>query len=197
MGGAYLCAEAGISNAVVENQAAYVAGWLKKLVTRQRAVRLGQKSDRGALLDTLYPLVHVRRVRDITAQKEQVFLGKAIRELEHCGLVCRTHQPQRNRPDLRLATRPYAQKRGPCWHFAFVQLNIFRIALADLRFRTHKVETSLVAITIRSRRGCVARESGSFESRRKASCSLAQTQGSRSRHQRPSHDTAPVGLCRQ
>ena len=31
MGAAYLCAEAGISAAVIENQAAYVAGWLKKL----------------------------------------------------------------------------------------------------------------------------------------------------------------------
>src|SRR2546428_12258799 len=31
MGGAYLCAEAGISNAVIANQAAYVAGWLTKL----------------------------------------------------------------------------------------------------------------------------------------------------------------------
>ncbi|MBF6570963.1 MAG: DUF1738 domain-containing protein [Candidatus Binataceae bacterium] len=31
MGAAFLCAEAGISNAVLENQAAYVAGWLKKL----------------------------------------------------------------------------------------------------------------------------------------------------------------------
>src|SRR3984957_9930915 len=31
MGAAYLCAEAGISNAVIENQAAYVAGWLSKL----------------------------------------------------------------------------------------------------------------------------------------------------------------------
>jgi antirestriction protein ArdC len=31
MGAGYLCAEAGISNAVVENQAAYVVGWLKKL----------------------------------------------------------------------------------------------------------------------------------------------------------------------
>ena len=30
MDAAYLCAEAGISNAVVANQAAYVAGWLKK-----------------------------------------------------------------------------------------------------------------------------------------------------------------------
>ena len=30
MGGAYLCAEAGISSAVITNQAAYVAGWLKK-----------------------------------------------------------------------------------------------------------------------------------------------------------------------
>jgi antirestriction protein ArdC len=28
---AYLCAEAGITDAVIENQAAYVAGWLKKL----------------------------------------------------------------------------------------------------------------------------------------------------------------------
>ncbi len=31
LGAAYLCAEAGISNAVIRNQAAYVAGWLKKL----------------------------------------------------------------------------------------------------------------------------------------------------------------------
>ena len=31
MGAAYLCAEAGISTAGIENQAAYVAGWLKKL----------------------------------------------------------------------------------------------------------------------------------------------------------------------
>ena len=31
MGAAYLCAEWGISPAVIENQAAYVAGWLKKL----------------------------------------------------------------------------------------------------------------------------------------------------------------------
>ena len=31
MGAAYLCAEAGISPAVIDNQAAYVAGWLKKL----------------------------------------------------------------------------------------------------------------------------------------------------------------------
>ena len=30
MGAAYLCAEAGISNTVIANQAAYVAGWLKK-----------------------------------------------------------------------------------------------------------------------------------------------------------------------
>jgi antirestriction protein ArdC len=28
MSGAYLCAEAGISPAVIENQAAYVSGWL-------------------------------------------------------------------------------------------------------------------------------------------------------------------------
>lgn len=31
MGSAFLCAEAGISAAVLENQAAYVAGWLIKL----------------------------------------------------------------------------------------------------------------------------------------------------------------------
>jgi len=31
MSAAYLCAEAGISPAVLENQAAYVAGWLAKV----------------------------------------------------------------------------------------------------------------------------------------------------------------------
>jgi antirestriction protein ArdC len=31
MGAAFLCAEAGISPAVIDNQAAYVAGWLAKL----------------------------------------------------------------------------------------------------------------------------------------------------------------------
>ena len=31
MGAAYLCAEAGISTAVIQNQAAYLAGWLSKL----------------------------------------------------------------------------------------------------------------------------------------------------------------------
>jgi antirestriction protein ArdC len=31
LGSAFLCAEAGISPAVIENQAAYVAGWLSKL----------------------------------------------------------------------------------------------------------------------------------------------------------------------
>jgi len=31
LGAAYLCAEAGISNAVIHNQAAYLAGWLNKL----------------------------------------------------------------------------------------------------------------------------------------------------------------------
>ena len=29
MGAAYLCAEAGISPAVIDNQASYIAGWLK------------------------------------------------------------------------------------------------------------------------------------------------------------------------
>jgi len=36
LGGAYLCAEAGISNAVIANQAAYVAGWLKKICDERR-----------------------------------------------------------------------------------------------------------------------------------------------------------------
>lgn len=31
MGAAYLCAEGGISPVVIENQSAYLAGWLKKL----------------------------------------------------------------------------------------------------------------------------------------------------------------------
>jgi len=40
MGGAFLCAEAGISNAVIDNQAAYVAGWLKRLRDDRRLVIL-------------------------------------------------------------------------------------------------------------------------------------------------------------
>ena len=40
MGGAYLCAEAGISNAVIENQAAYIAGWLGRLRDDRRLVIL-------------------------------------------------------------------------------------------------------------------------------------------------------------
>ena len=35
---AYLCAEAGISPAVLENQAAYIQGWLKKLRGDKRMV---------------------------------------------------------------------------------------------------------------------------------------------------------------
>ena len=40
MGAAYLCAEAGISPAVVENQAAYISGWLAKLRNDKRLVVL-------------------------------------------------------------------------------------------------------------------------------------------------------------
>jgi antirestriction protein ArdC len=40
MGGAYLCAEAGISNTVIENQAAYIAGWLNRLHDDRRLVVL-------------------------------------------------------------------------------------------------------------------------------------------------------------
>ncbi len=40
MGAAYLCAEAGISSAVIANQAAYVAGWLKRLRDDRRLVIL-------------------------------------------------------------------------------------------------------------------------------------------------------------
>ena len=35
---AYLCAEAGISPAVLDNQAAYIQGWLKKLSSDKRMV---------------------------------------------------------------------------------------------------------------------------------------------------------------
>jgi len=38
MGSAFLFAEAGISPAVIENQAAYVAGWLKKLRDNRKLV---------------------------------------------------------------------------------------------------------------------------------------------------------------
>ena len=43
MSAAYLCAEAGISPAVLENQAAYIAGWLKKLKRRSKARDSGRR----------------------------------------------------------------------------------------------------------------------------------------------------------
>jgi antirestriction protein ArdC len=38
MGAAFLCAEAGISPAVIDNQAAYIQGWLAKLRSDKRLV---------------------------------------------------------------------------------------------------------------------------------------------------------------
>ncbi len=40
MGGAYLCPVAGISNAVISNQAAYIGGWVKRLRDDSRLVIL-------------------------------------------------------------------------------------------------------------------------------------------------------------
>jgi antirestriction protein ArdC len=49
MSAAYLCAEAGISPAVIENQAAYVAGWLKKLrVDRKLVVHAAAQAQKAA-----------------------------------------------------------------------------------------------------------------------------------------------------
>ncbi len=46
---AFLCAEAGISNAVLPNQAAYVAGWLKKLRDDRRLlIHAAAQAQRGA-----------------------------------------------------------------------------------------------------------------------------------------------------
>ena len=38
MSAAYLCAEAGISPAVIDNEAAYIQGWLKKIHSEKRLV---------------------------------------------------------------------------------------------------------------------------------------------------------------
>jgi antirestriction protein ArdC len=49
MGAAYLCAESRISPAVIENQAAYVSGWLKKLRDdRKLVVRAAAQAQRAA-----------------------------------------------------------------------------------------------------------------------------------------------------
>src|SRR6266851_8953391 len=81
-------------------------------VTRQRAVRLGQKSDRGALLDTLYPLVRVRRVRDITAQKRAGLPGEGYTRtgvsrpcLPHPSAAAKPAGPEAGHPALRAKTR--------------------------------------------------------------------------------------------
>jgi antirestriction protein ArdC len=49
MSAAYLCAEAGISSKVIANQAAYVAGWLKKLRHDPRFVVLAASTAGGGL----------------------------------------------------------------------------------------------------------------------------------------------------
>ena len=49
MGAAYLCAEAGISNAVIRNQAAYLAGWLNRLrADRKVIVHAAAQAQRAA-----------------------------------------------------------------------------------------------------------------------------------------------------
>jgi antirestriction protein ArdC len=49
IGAAYLCAESGISPAVIENQAAYVSGWLKKLRDDRRLlIRAATQAQRAA-----------------------------------------------------------------------------------------------------------------------------------------------------
>jgi antirestriction protein ArdC len=48
MGAAYLCAEAGISPAVVENQAAYISGWLENLRKDKRPVVVSAETQRAA-----------------------------------------------------------------------------------------------------------------------------------------------------
>ena len=49
MGGAYLCAEAGLSNAVIENQSAYISGWLSRLRDDRRlAIRAAAVAQRAA-----------------------------------------------------------------------------------------------------------------------------------------------------
>jgi antirestriction protein ArdC len=49
MSAAYLCAEAGISPTVIDNQAAYVAGWLKKLRDdRKLVVHAAAQAQRAA-----------------------------------------------------------------------------------------------------------------------------------------------------
>jgi len=49
MGAAYLCAESEISPAVIENQAAYVSGWLKKLRDdRKLVVRAAAQAQHAA-----------------------------------------------------------------------------------------------------------------------------------------------------
>jgi antirestriction protein ArdC len=49
MGAAYLCAEAGISNAVIRNQAAYVSGWLNRLrADRKLIVQAAAQAQKAA-----------------------------------------------------------------------------------------------------------------------------------------------------
>jgi len=88
MGAAYLCAEAGISTAVIENQAAYVAGWLKKL--RDDPKLLIHAAAQGTARRGLYPpcpaygLESRRRPRN--ARAPHPVLGKRLRNSTRISL---------------------------------------------------------------------------------------------------------------
>jgi hypothetical protein len=75
--------------------------YMKTCITCEKAVRLGQQSDRRAALNILDPVVDRCRIADVAAQEEQILLGQGIGEFEDFGLVSRSHQPYRNLPGLR------------------------------------------------------------------------------------------------
>ena len=58
MGGAYFCAEAGISNTVIENQAAYIGGWLSRV------------RDDGRLI--VHAMAQAQRAADLHSQPDSL-----------------------------------------------------------------------------------------------------------------------------
>jgi antirestriction protein ArdC len=81
----YLCAEAGISNAVIANQAAYVAGWLKKLRDVRRLMIHAQP--RRSARRTISSIAHMtrinfRRLRFLRGRRVQVISARGSQKLD-------------------------------------------------------------------------------------------------------------------
>jgi hypothetical protein len=84
MGAAFLCAEAGISRAVLENQAAYIQGWRAKLRSEKRmVVSAAAQAQKAAdyILNVTRRSIRVAAYRTIAGKYPKLELERILRDL--------------------------------------------------------------------------------------------------------------------